>query len=308
MDQNVKTCSTCKVEKLANTENFGRAKLGKYGLRAVCKPCASKATSDKYYANHEENKRKSREKSSSPERKQYMAEYYKKNQEDLKEKSREFYSKDKEPYLRRSKESRENNPLGTARYMKEYREANIERLSANQKDRYEENKEQILTNNKIYRTKNRTILNAKRCYKIKHDLNCKMRYNVKKSLTRALKEYNGKKANKTMSYHGCTIQELISHVESTWQSGMSWENYGTYWEIDHIKPIAMFNFEEQSEIYRCFNYKNLQALTREENLSKCDNIYGINGRELRIMKQASIIAPKLNMGYAATPFDFMIDF
>ena len=34
-----KICSKCKVELEASTDNFHKAKLGKYGLTAVCKPC-----------------------------------------------------------------------------------------------------------------------------------------------------------------------------------------------------------------------------------------------------------------------------
>lgn len=38
--------------------------------------------------------------------------------------------------------------------------------------------------------------------------------------------------------------------------------------IDHIKPCSSFNLSDESEVYKCFNYKNLQILTREENLRK----------------------------------------
>ena len=49
---------------------------------------------------------------------------------------------------------------------------------------------------------------------------------------------------------------------------MNWENYGTYWEIDHIKPIEMFDFTNENEIQECWNYKNLQPLTINENRTK----------------------------------------
>lgn len=49
---------------------------------------------------------------------------------------------------------------------------------------------------------------------------------------------------------------------------MTWENYGTYWEIDHIKPIDLFDFSIEEDIYECWNYKNLQPLTVNKNKIK----------------------------------------
>ena len=40
---------------------------------------------------------------------------------------------------------------------------------------------------------------------------------------------------------------------------MSWENYGIYWEIDHIKPLSKGG---------SFHYKNTQPLTIPANRSK----------------------------------------
>lgn len=206
-----------------------------------------------------------------------MREYYEKNKETITSKFKKYYENNKEPYLRRSKEVREKNPEATAEYLKQYNIINKKRI------------------------------NKQKLYKIKHDLNYKIRNNVKRHLTKSLKEFNCKKTDKTMNYHGCTIKELIQHLESTWSSGMNWENYGSFWVIDHIKPIAMFNFEQKDEIYKCFHYTNLQALPKKENAAKCDRIYETNGRQIRAIKQAAIIAPKLNFGYASGPFDFMLD-
>jgi 5-methylcytosine-specific restriction endonuclease McrA len=52
--------------------------------------------------------------------------------------------------------------------------------------------------------------------------------------------------------------------------GMTWENYGTTWHIDHKIPIAAFNFERPDDIdFRlCWSLKNLQPLEVTKNLSK----------------------------------------
>jgi hypothetical protein len=50
---------------------------------------------------------------------------------------------------------------------------------------------------------------------------------------------------------------------------MSWENHGKFgWHIDHIKPISSFDLTNENEQLECFNYKNMQPLWWNENLSK----------------------------------------
>ena len=52
---------------------------------------------------------------------------------------------------------------------------------------------------------------------------------------------------------------------------MKWSNYGK-WHIDHIKPMSKFNLMKIEDQYKCCNYKNLQPLWAEENLSKGDRM------------------------------------
>ena len=80
---------------------------------------------------------------------------------------------------------------------------------------------------------------------------------------------NGKvKSQKTLKLLGCSIQELMKHLESKFYANMSWENYGSYWHIDHIIPCSKFDLTKESEQNECFHYSNLQPLTAEDNLKK----------------------------------------
>ena len=49
---------------------------------------------------------------------------------------------------------------------------------------------------------------------------------------------------------------------------MNWDNYGEYWEIDHIKPISLFDLTIEDNMYKCFNYINTQPLEKIENKIK----------------------------------------
>jgi len=54
--------------------------------------------------------------------------------------------------------------------------------------------------------------------------------------------------------------------------GMTWENYGKYWHMDHRRPISSFNLLDDNDVTACFHYTNLQPLLAIENLKKNNKI------------------------------------
>jgi hypothetical protein len=77
------------------------------------------------------------------------------------------------------------------------------------------------------------------------------------------------KIEKTEQLTGCSFAQLKSHLESQFQIGMSWDNYGLKgWHIDHIRPCASFDLSRPDEQKICFHYTNLQPLWAKDNLSK----------------------------------------
>ena len=73
-----------------------------------------------------------------------------------------------------------------------------------------------------------------------------------------------------------TIEELMNHLESKFKQGMNWQNHGSVWHIDHIKPISLFKFSspEDPDFKECWSLSNLQPLFKEENLSKGNRFIG----------------------------------
>lgn len=69
---------------------------------------------------------------------------------------------------------------------------------------------------------------------------------------------------------GYDSETLKKHLEKKFRSGMTWENYGTAWHIDHKIPISAFNIHSYLDIdfMKCWSLKNLQPLWARENLLK----------------------------------------
>ena len=74
------------------------------------------------------------------------------------------------------------------------------------------------------------------------------------------------KTCRTEQYVGCTYQELLDHLESQFEEGMTWENQGE-WHIDHIKAQSRFDPTIEEEAYMCWHYTNLQPMWSSENIS-----------------------------------------
>lgn len=76
------------------------------------------------------------------------------------------------------------------------------------------------------------------------------------------------KSSSTVGLVGCSMIELKKYLESQFKEGMSWENYGIEWHIDHIVPCSFFDLSNEDHQRICFNWRNLQPLWKKDNLSK----------------------------------------
>jgi hypothetical protein len=116
--------------------------------------------------------------------------------------------------------------------------------------------------NKLYRLQ----YNKTRYY---NNVNYRLGISLRTRLYQALK--GNYKTGSAVKDLGCTIEELKAHLESQFQNGMSWDNYGLKgWHIDHIIPLASFDLTNREEFLKACHYGNLQPLWAKDNLSKGD--------------------------------------
>ena len=79
------------------------------------------------------------------------------------------------------------------------------------------------------------------------------------------------KSNKnirTIELIGCTSVFFKEWLEYQFDSKMSWDNYGSYWHIDHVTPCNSFNIELHEEQKICFHWTNCQPLEKNKKYSK----------------------------------------
>lgn len=109
----------------------------------------------------------------------------------------------------------------------------------------------------------------KRAYDKKKDLpSFRINSAIRAGVTSGIRK-GSKAGRKTFELLGYSLQDLMSHLESLFAPGMTWENYGE-WHIDHKVPLAVHNYETPNDIdfKRAWALSNLQPLWAEENLKK----------------------------------------
>jgi hypothetical protein len=80
--------------------------------------------------------------------------------------------------------------------------------------------------------------------------------------------FNAKKTVSAVKNLGCSIEELKNYIQSKFTPEMTWDNYGSYWHIDHIRPLASFDLSDKAQAILANNFANLQPLQAIENFKK----------------------------------------
>ena len=109
--------------------------------------------------------------------------------------------------------------------------------------------------------------------KVKNDIHTRIRFNIS-SLIRSRIKGNNKEG--VFRHLGYTVKDLIQHLEMQFKEGMTWDNYGKVWHIDHKKPDSWFNYQNQEddEFKACWSLENLQPLFAIDNLRKGNRYVG----------------------------------
>lgn len=86
--------------------------------------------------------------------------------------------------------------------------------------------------------------------------------------SRFKKFFKGGKSRSIRRLMGCTLPEFKKHLESQFAKGMTWENYGSKWHIDHILPCSSFDHTDFNQVKTCWHWTNLRPLCAIKNMQK----------------------------------------
>lgn len=168
----------------------------------------------------------------------------------------------------RNRQYRENNKEYFSKMRKKHYKKNRSKLLAQKAKYVAKNKDKKAKYDKQYRKNNADKIRLhKKNWEKKHKNNpiFKIKRNLRRRIHHLVK---GQKSDHTFNLIGCNAEEFKIHIESQFKPGMTWNNYGSHWHIDHIIPCCTFDLSKESEQRKCFHYTNQQPLWKEENLKK----------------------------------------
>jgi hypothetical protein len=102
-----------------------------------------------------------------------------------------------------------------------------------------------------------------------------MKYNEKKRLQIALRRLYATNApsKEILTLIGIDKQGFINHVNKYLLEGMTKENFGKIWGLDHIVPVDLFDINDEAEKKLCYNYQNIIPMFNNDNRVKGASVH-----------------------------------
>lgn len=232
---------------------------------------------------------------------------YIKNKERVQEQNKKYRSDNKESIKQAKHRYYLEHKDSISQKKKQWADNNRERNQLKYKKYYQSNKSYIDERNKEYYSKNRTKIreqrkNAYMINKPKHLEQQRARYHANISLklgsnlrNRVRKEIGSGK--KYLELLGCKKEKLIKWFEFNFQldgNVFNWQNYGTVWQIDHVRPCKIYDLTVERNRYICFNWKNTMPVTTSYNHKKNGKI--VKEDILKVKERVALFKEALSNG------------
>ena len=204
---------------------------------------------------------------------------------------------------------RANNREKIAKVQKAYYQANSERIVLKTKTWVENNKERHAANNHNWYLQNQDKVKVSRAKHLENNREFMKEY-FRTYMAKRYRENNDyriknllnnrirsciHKADKTLKYLQSTMQFFKDWIQFQFQSDekMTWDNMGSYWHFDHVKPCSAFDLSKDEDIFTCFKWSNLRPLSARENCVKHNAILP------DVIEQQAILAEAFEKEYVA---------
>ena len=229
----MKRCANPDCAQLKEPSCFGKDSRRKDGLKPYCKACTRAKYKD--YSLRNPDKLKLKRQRDSEKMKVYCRERYEAKREEILEKNRKYYKENSKLVMAQNRPWREKNPEKIKEYANKYARS-----------------EKGLSRNRL---------------RYKTDLQFRLKMSLRSRTGMAIR--GSCKAGSAVDDLGCTVEFLKEFLESKFQPGMTWDNWGRYgWHIDHIIPLSSFDLTDREQFLKACHYTNLQPLWAEDNMKK----------------------------------------
>jgi hypothetical protein len=191
------------------------------------------------------------------------------NPEKIRQKYLERYARDREKIIASVCEySKRNRKKINERNRKRYRE-DVEKARAKSREQYVPRHELSEEKMREVRKKHAEYMRRKR----NTDPAFLVADRLRRRINDAISSAGADKSGSLAKVSGCTVHELVSHIERQFADGMSWNNRRE-WHIDHIIPCNAFDLTDPAQQCVAFHYTNLRPVWSHENLRKQAKIPG----------------------------------
>jgi hypothetical protein len=201
--------------------------------------------------------------------KERLAKYTADNAEKIRVKQAEKYLKNAEYYKSKARENHVANKERDNKRNSEYQRKNAEHLKKQKNEYRAANREKARSWSKKYRVANHVKIIDKLREKRRSD----PIFRLKDAIRGSIRAYLGSRKTRrgsTFEIVGCTPDFLREHLERQFKPGMTWDNYGSHWHVDHRIPLA--SGRTSDEVKGLSHWTNLQPLEALENLIKSDKV------------------------------------
>lgn len=208
----------------------------------------------------------------------YRKKRWAENSEELRAYYREYFRKNKESRKAALKRYREKHKVLINAKGRHIYHSTIPYQKARSKKYHAENKEKRYKTIRACRLRNilkyRETRNKWRREQYKNNPVYRISNTCRAKIHTSLKRQKANKSNRSLVLLGCSWAFFKTFLEVQFEEGMNWENYGTYWNIDHRIPVSSFDLQKPDEQAKAFHYSNCKPMVAVENFSKCAKMPG----------------------------------
>jgi hypothetical protein len=172
-----------------------------------------------------------------------------------------------------SKRYRNNNKDEVRSSIDEWRAKNKQKHQQNEREYKQRNKDKIDAQNKAWREANiehcRKVGSAYRKNREATVPTFRIANRLRARFYKAMRFVDSKSLKIISKYIDYSMDDLKKHLESLFQPGMTWENYGVKgWHVDHERPLCSFDLTQKDEIIKAWKLSNLRPLWAKDNWQK----------------------------------------